>query len=668
MPPKPYTLRISRLTVDKLGVKLYDKASAVVSELIANGYDADAELVTVSLPLGTLLADSATKQDNGFQIVVDDNGHGMTPDEAQEQFLRVGRDRREIPSGEVSRKKKRPVMGRKGIGKLAPFGICQMIEVRSAGGVRTPRGYQVTHFFMDYGKIVTDNDQPVTLKRGPDDRTYSNKSGTRITLSMFQPKRVPSLEVFLRQLAARFILGNPQFKISVIDTRNGNQLSEVAPVHVPIHEETKIDLSAHPIVTSDGTKLKATGWLAMGSQSYQNEEFAGVRIYARNKIVATTRDFEQPAGFTGEFTMRSYLVGEVHAEWLDLDVGEDLIRSDRQGILWDSDYGRELKDWGAKLIKEIARRSSGPRRESAKEEFLKNSDFVAKAKRKYPQPQIQKAAIELATKFGSFAAKDELKDKDYLDGLADVILSVAPHKALIEAFQRFSEQMDTGSAEISDVVELFSTARIAELASYSQIADQRVRSIRELRRIVHEDDNASDESDLQNLIAKAPWLIHPTWTVLTKNQSISTFAKAFQKFYKQKTGEDLEIEVGDGVSKKRPDFTAVDIGQKLYIVEVKSTGHKFDDADWGRLANYLVWFDEFFDTHRSFKEEFPNGHQVILVADEVKIRSASDQLLYKKSTKDGTIVKRTWNDFLVHAEKAHSELLKVSESAASLLQ
>ncbi|MHB8211546.1 MAG: hypothetical protein ACYDDP_09425 [Acidithiobacillus sp.] len=43
----PYHLRISRLTVDKLGVKLYDKAGAVVAELIANGYDADAETVSV---------------------------------------------------------------------------------------------------------------------------------------------------------------------------------------------------------------------------------------------------------------------------------------------------------------------------------------------------------------------------------------------------------------------------------------------------------------------------------------------------------------------------------------------------------------------------------------------------------------------------------------------
>lgn len=405
----------------------------------------------------------------------------------------------------------------------------------------------------------------------------------------------------------------------------------------------------------------------MGRDSYQNEEFAGVRIYARNKIVATTRDFEQPAGFTGEFTMRSYLVGEVHAEWLDSDTGEDLIRSDRQGILWDSDYGRELRDWGAKLIKEIARRSAGPRRESAKDEFLRNSDFIARAREKYPQPQIQKTAIELAEKFGSFAAKDELRDQEYLDGLAEVILSVAPHKALIEAFQRFSDQVDSGSAEISDLVELFSTARIAELASYSQIADQRVRSIKELQRIVHDEDDASDENDLQVLIARAPWLIHPTWTVLTKNQSISSFAKAFRKFYKDRTGEDLVIDIGGDLKGKRPDFTAVDIGRTLYIVEIKASGHRFNDADWVRLANYLVYFNDFFEEHGTFNEEFQNGYQVVLVADGVNIKNAVDKSHFRMNCKEGIIDRKTWNEFLLRAEKAHEQLLKVSEAAESLL-
>ena len=142
---RPYELTISRQTVDKLGVKLYDKASAVVAELVANSYDADAEKVTVRVPYNTLLAKKVKKtgasgkeaehiEDLGYVIEVEDDGHGMTPDEAIDFYLRVGRDRRDdpkLPNGGYSRAKKRPVMGRKGIGKLAPFGICREIEVVS---------------------------------------------------------------------------------------------------------------------------------------------------------------------------------------------------------------------------------------------------------------------------------------------------------------------------------------------------------------------------------------------------------------------------------------------------------------------------------------------------------------------------------------------------------
>src|SRR5258707_10766440 len=91
---KPYVMRISRLTVDKLGVKLYDKASAVVAELIANGYDADAETVIVRLPLSVQLATTreGRLEDRGFVIEVEDDDHGMTPEEAIRYYLRVGTD------------------------------------------------------------------------------------------------------------------------------------------------------------------------------------------------------------------------------------------------------------------------------------------------------------------------------------------------------------------------------------------------------------------------------------------------------------------------------------------------------------------------------------------------------------------------------------------------
>ena len=132
-----YSMRISRLTVDKLGVKLYDKVSAVIAELIANAYDADGTHVTVRAPMGQFLATRAggTVADKGFNIEVDDDGIDMTPQQVQDFFLVVGSERRNDTSrGDRSPRFRRKVMGRKGVGKLAPFDICKTIEVISAGG------------------------------------------------------------------------------------------------------------------------------------------------------------------------------------------------------------------------------------------------------------------------------------------------------------------------------------------------------------------------------------------------------------------------------------------------------------------------------------------------------------------------------------------------------
>src|SRR5450631_949995 len=131
-----YVMKISRLTVDKLGVKLYDRVSAVIAELVANSYDADATKATISAPMGEYLAARVQDElkDRGFAIEVADNGSGMTPEEVNRFYLRVGAERRKDERGGTSKKFRRKVMGNKGVGKLAPFGICQQIEVVTAGG------------------------------------------------------------------------------------------------------------------------------------------------------------------------------------------------------------------------------------------------------------------------------------------------------------------------------------------------------------------------------------------------------------------------------------------------------------------------------------------------------------------------------------------------------
>ena len=124
--------------IDFLGIQMYQSPVAAVAELIANAWDADATQVAVTLP-----ADNSSSA----ELVVQDNG-GMTFTECQERYLNVGRNRRLVdgertPSG-------RPLLGRKGIGKFAGFGIARIVEIETVSaetGERTvfsPRSPKIT--------------------------------------------------------------------------------------------------------------------------------------------------------------------------------------------------------------------------------------------------------------------------------------------------------------------------------------------------------------------------------------------------------------------------------------------------------------------------------------------------------------------------------------------
>ncbi len=51
-----------------------------------------------------------------------------------------------------------------------------------------------------------------------------------------------------------------------------------------------------------------------------------------------------------------------------------------------------------------------------------------------------KTAVALGKQIGRFAAEDELQYQEYVGGLVEFILSVAPHKALMEALGEFRQE------------------------------------------------------------------------------------------------------------------------------------------------------------------------------------------------------------------------------------
>lgn len=98
------------LALKLMGKSLYSNAWSAISELVANGFDANAKTVYV-------FVDASNKKNTTIEIF--DNGDGMTRDE-MEIYTQVGFNKRE----EYKKKKNvdvapTTIMGRKGIGKLA---------------------------------------------------------------------------------------------------------------------------------------------------------------------------------------------------------------------------------------------------------------------------------------------------------------------------------------------------------------------------------------------------------------------------------------------------------------------------------------------------------------------------------------------------------------------
>lgn len=213
------------------------------------------------------------------------------------------------------------------------------------------------------------------------------------------------------------------------------------------------------------------------------------------------------------------------------------------------------------------------------------------------------------------------------------------------------------------MLDIFSKAQIAELASYAQIAAQRVRVIQDLQQII---DESMDENQFQNLIAQAPWLIEPSWSVITKNQSLRNFKHAFERYFK--TNHKVDVVLAIEQESKRPDFTLVSIDGLLHIVEIKKAGHEFDDHDFARLVNYVDAFNAFFEQNKETVAEFYRGWRIDLVADGEKLRVSTNRHAYQGFIEKKQVHRMSWQDFLSRAKKVHEQFLDVHHLNSTAFQ
>lgn len=77
-----YSMTVDLNVLDHLGINLYSNIAAVLTEAVANAWDADARQVSIDLDKG-----------HGVITIVDD-GHGMSIEDVNEKHLHIGYRRR----------------------------------------------------------------------------------------------------------------------------------------------------------------------------------------------------------------------------------------------------------------------------------------------------------------------------------------------------------------------------------------------------------------------------------------------------------------------------------------------------------------------------------------------------------------------------------------------
>ena len=246
----PYRMEFDVGTIKHLGLQMYSTLPPVIGELVANSWDANASRVEITIPATPI--DEQTSE-----IVISDDGIGMSDEEVRNKYLIIGRDRRDDEkSDKTPPPRKRKIMGRKGIGKLSAFGIAKEIVVESM------KDDEVNHFRMNYDELLAKAaDRVIEFPQLPSTGTVPK--GTRITLRYITKFKNRSISInrIRRGLARRFaVIGAEQDFEVVINS------SPISPEDRDLKRLLETDMNGDLYLWEyDNEEIKSgTGWTVSG--------------------------------------------------------------------------------------------------------------------------------------------------------------------------------------------------------------------------------------------------------------------------------------------------------------------------------------------------------------------------------------------------------------------
>jgi uncharacterized protein (TIGR02391 family) len=368
-------LKFEPSTIEHLGVKMYSHIPPALAELVANSYDACAKVVHVKLYNG-----------DDKRIVVEDDGSGMSFDEINNYFLRIGRNRRkehqESPCG-------RKPTGKKGLGKLALFGLGTVVQII------TIKDDEKVTFILNYDDILQQEGE-YTPGTNRDKVDVNTQSGTTITLRNLKHQSEFSAVDYSISLARLFNFkddGVPPFNLFI-------SLDDNEPIKIDnklkydnINSEFEWDKSAI-IKLTDSTydeKEKIKGKI-ITTEKPLTPGLRGITLFANGRMVNSPEFFGQSE--SSHFF--SYTTG-----WLDIDFvdewSEDVISTNRQSIDWENPKTLDLKKFLGQMLVDIEKDWRVKRKDKRNKDLQEKTDIDIEGWISKLPPNV-KESIELLLK------------------------------------------------------------------------------------------------------------------------------------------------------------------------------------------------------------------------------------------------------------------------------
>lgn len=610
------TMTFDPHTIEHLGIKMYSTLPPVIAELISNAYDADASKVLIEL------------KDNDIEnkeIIITDNGHGMTFDEINNCFLLIGRNRRGADGQtQKTRSGKRFAIGKKGIGKLSFFGVAKTIEIE------TVSNRLLNKFLMDWDDLKNSTNvyNPTIIKYN---EKTSAPDGTKIKLTRFSRKSKFQADNIAVRLAKTFSIFDKN-KFDVVIQHNNEPLLQVENKlkfkdinafytwNFPLKNKEMSDY-----IYQDSVKGKI-----IASATTIPEEMRGIALFSRGKMVNQHSFFDIKATSFGY----AYLTG-----WLDVDFIDewepDVISTNRQSLNWDDDRCVELKQYLESVITFVYndRRS---KIEEEKKKCVKDKTGTDIDSWINTLPKQEKSLANKLVK--AVILNDGIENEKAAD-----LVSYIQDSFQFTTFKEMAEEIGKdGSSDIS-LIELLRDWQIIEAREMYKLSEVRIQAIKKFQENI--DNDAKEVPVMHNFLKQFPWLLDPR--IMNFEDEVT-----YSRLLKEEFPDATDIPEID----RRLDFLCQNFAGNIFIIELKRPGKIIGIKELQQAMSY----NTFLKKHLGNTVNYNISCYIIgkgISSDDTAQRIANS---YENSN---DVFIKTYKELLNAAIKYHQEFIEQYEKA-----